>query len=111
MDKPEARTKDGVSDLERQGGKSDHAKKVADLMKPAPQHEGVADIARTETDPMLQWFEYDHLPDGLKEISAPFGALAQQIINLLPRNPERTVALRKLLEAKDSAVRSKLFRA
>lgn len=29
--------------------------------------------------------------------------------HLLPRNPERTVALRKLLEAKDAAVRAKLF--
>jgi len=28
---------------------------------------------------------------------------------MLPRNPERTVALRKLLEAKDAAVRAALF--
>jgi hypothetical protein len=28
----------------------------------------------------------------------------------LPRNPERTVALRKLLESKDAAVRAKLFK-
>jgi hypothetical protein len=28
----------------------------------------------------------------------------------LPRNPERTVALRKLLEAKDAAVRALLFK-
>jgi hypothetical protein len=32
------------------------------------------------------------------------------MIETLPRNPERTVALRKLLEAKDAAVRAKLFR-
>ena len=30
------------------------------------------------------------------------------VIMGLPRNPERTVALRKLLEAKDAAVRAKL---
>jgi hypothetical protein len=29
---------------------------------------------------------------------------------VLPRNPERTVALRKLLEAKDAAVRAQLFK-
>lgn len=39
-------------------------------------------------------------------MSKPFGDLAQQIVDNLPRNPERTVALRKLLEAKDAAVRA-----
>ena len=32
----------------------------------------------------------------------------QTIIDSLPNNPERSVALRKLLEAKDAAVRAKL---
>lgn len=31
-----------------------------------------------------------------------------ELVNTLPRNPERTVALRKLLEAKDAAVRAVL---
>jgi len=35
-----------------------------------------------------------------------FAALAADIVTLLPRSAERTVALRKLLEAKDAAVRS-----
>lgn len=60
-------------------------------------------------DPMLQFFEFEHLPDRLKDISKPFGILAQRIVDTLPRNPERTVALRKLLEAKDCAVRAQLF--
>jgi hypothetical protein len=55
-----------------------------------------------------QFFTWGHLPEHLQEISKPFGLLARQIIDTLPRNPERTVALRKLLEAKDAAVRAKL---
>lgn len=57
-------------------------------------------------DPMLQFFKHDHLPQHLQEISKPFGDLARHIAATLPQNPERTVALRKLLEAKDCAVRA-----
>jgi hypothetical protein len=35
-----------------------------------------------------------------------FCGLAEHVVETLPRNPERTVALRKLLEAKDAAVRA-----
>lgn len=55
---------------------------------------------------ILQFFAYGHLPPRLQAVSEPFGVLAQQIIDTLPRNPERTVALRKLLESKDAAVRA-----
>ena len=55
---------------------------------------------------ILQFFAYEHLPPHLQAVSAPFGQLAQNIVATLPRNPERTVALRKLLEAKDAAVRA-----
>lgn len=61
-------------------------------------------------EPMLQFFEYEHLPASLQTASQPFHALANQIVNGYPRNPERTTALRKLLEAKDCAVRSLLYR-
>jgi hypothetical protein len=61
-------------------------------------------------DHIEQFFAFEHLPDHLKEVSRPFAGLAQQIVTTLPRNPERTVALRKLLEAKDAAVRAKLAR-
>lgn len=60
---------------------------------------------------LLQFFAYQHLPEHLQAISRPFGELAERIVSDLPRNPERTVALRKLLEAKDCAVRAQLFRA
>lgn len=60
---------------------------------------------------MLQFFEYAHLPPHLAEVSKNFSDLANLVIANLPENPERTVALRKLLEAKDCAVRSLLYKA
>ena len=62
-------------------------------------------------DYLMQFFTYAHLPTHLQEVSKPFCDLAQTIIDTLPSNPERTVALRKLLEAKDCAVRAKLFQS
>jgi len=57
---------------------------------------------------MLQFFTYAHLPPKLQAVSQPFCDLAINLVETLPQNPERTVALRKLLEAKDCAVRSHL---
>jgi hypothetical protein len=57
-------------------------------------------------DHILQFFHYAHLPETLQNISFPFCNMAQSIVDHLPRNPERTAALRKLLEAKDCAVRA-----
>ena len=64
-------------------------------------------------EPIIQFFAYEHLPPHLQRISKPFGDLARSIVAEdgindengaerlhLPRNAERTVALRKLLEAK-----------
>ena len=59
---------------------------------------------------LLQFFAYSHLPAHLQAVSAPFGALANQLFETLPENPETTTALRKLLEAKDCAVRALLFK-
>ena len=59
-------------------------------------------------DPILRWFAYEHLPEKLQETSKPFGDLAYEIVDTLPYGPERSTALRKLLEAKDAAVRAKL---
>jgi len=59
--------------------------------------------------PILQYFAYQHLKSPeLQEVSKPFHDLAHHIVSTLPRNPERTVALRKLLEAKDCAVRASI---
>jgi hypothetical protein len=71
-------------------------------------------------DHILQFFGYAHLPPHLQAVSRPFCELAHAIVSgdnivesgsvtlgpPLPRNPERTVALRKLLESKDAAVRA-----
>ena len=60
-------------------------------------------------EPILQFFEYKHLREDLQPVSKPFGELAEKIAMDFPRNPERTVALRKLLEAKDAAVRCCIY--
>jgi hypothetical protein len=39
----------------------------------------------------------------------PFSSLADHIVATLPRSAERTVALRKLLESKDAAVRAAII--
>jgi hypothetical protein len=57
-------------------------------------------------DRMLKWFRYAHLPGHLQAVSKPFGELAATICETVEPGPERTVALRKLLEAKDAAVRA-----
>ncbi|WP_321339675.1 hypothetical protein [uncultured Cohaesibacter sp.] len=54
----------------------------------------------------MQFFTYSHLPEHLQKVSKPFSNVASQLVNDLPRNPERSAALRKLLEAKDAAVRA-----
>ena len=59
-------------------------------------------------DHILRFFHYAHLPEVLRVRSKPFCDLARMIIETTPRNPERTAALRKLLEAKDAAVRAAL---
>jgi hypothetical protein len=54
---------------------------------------------------ILRYFEYGHLPERLQDVSRPFAELAQLVANDLG-GPEATVCLRKLLEAKDCAVRA-----
>ncbi len=63
-----------------------------------------------QTDRMMQFFQYAHLPDSLQHFSKPFCELAEWIVRALPQNPERTVALRKLLEAKDAGVRAAIYK-
>ena len=56
---------------------------------------------------VLQYFEHQHLPPHLAQVSSRFYDLAHALVdqdNL--DGPELTVALRKLLEAKDAAVRA-----
>lgn len=75
-------------------------------------------------DYLLQFFEYEHLPPYLQMVARPFRELAWAIVHGdnvpqsggvtigsgIPDNPEREAGLRKLLEAKDCAVRALLFK-
>jgi ferritin-like protein len=67
-------------------------------------------VEQIHPEPMLQFFAYDHLPSNLQMVSREFYELACIVAQTLPRNPERTVALRKLLEAKDCAVRAAIYK-
>ena len=58
--------------------------------------------------PIMQFFAFAHLPEHLQQVSRSFHATAEWVDQNLPDNPEKTTALRKLLEAKDCAVRAKL---
>lgn len=78
---------------------------MVDEIHPAPQEFSDTELAN---DPILHFFHYAHLPPRLQETSRSFFTLARHLVNTLPRNPERTVALRKLLEGKDAAVRANL---
>lgn len=64
------------------------------------RHPGTVGIAR--------FFEYGHLPEHLRGVSAACGELADEMIAGLPDGPELTAGLRKLLEAKDCFVRAAL---
>ncbi len=55
---------------------------------------------------ILRHFDYAHLPERLAAVSRPFCELAYTVADTLPADPETTVCLRKLLEAKDCAVRA-----
>lgn len=55
---------------------------------------------------MLRHFAYAHLRPALATVSEPWCMLARHVVATIPAGPERTVALRKLLEGKDAAVRA-----
>jgi hypothetical protein len=61
-----------------------------------------------ETDPVLQFFGWKHLPLHHQKISKPFGQLAAHLVRTLPRCPERTTTLQKLREARDRAITASL---
>lgn len=63
----------------------------------------------TPVEHVAQFFNYEHLPPELQVVSRQFYLLANFMVETLPHNQELTVSLRKLLEAKDAAVRAKLL--
>jgi len=60
--------------------------------------------------PIMQFFAYKHLPPNLADISRPFCDIAAEMERVLPTNPETSTCLRRILEAKDCAVRAVLFK-
>lgn len=85
---------------------------LADIRAADARHEKQLTARRAiymNEEKLMQFFKYDHLPQQLQVVSKPFGELADKIV-VLPKNSERTVALRKLLEAKDCAVRAMIFK-
>jgi hypothetical protein len=54
---------------------------------------------------IMRFFTFAHLPKELQEISHSCANLAETMLTILPDDPELTVGLRKLLEAKDCFVR------
>ena len=63
----------------------------------------------SKTDDVVKYFKFRHLPEGtLRDTSRLFAYLAHELTVRLPRCPERTVALRKLLEGNDAGVRAAL---
>jgi len=57
---------------------------------------------------VMQYFNYEHLPVKLQEISKPICDIAREYENNLPDSAEKSAGLRKLLEAKDCLVRAAL---
>lgn len=57
---------------------------------------------------VLQFFVFSHPPPLLAAVAKPFAVLAEEVAARSPQSRETTVALRKLLEAKDAAVRAAL---
>lgn len=76
---------------------------MTNAIHPAPTEFSADQLA---ADPILRYFHYAHLPPFLQASSKPFCDLARHLVETLPRNAERSVALRKLLEAKDAGVRA-----
>ena len=56
----------------------------------------------------IQYFEYKHLPEPLRDISKLFYDLAHILEDNIPDGSEKSAGMRKLLEAKDCFVRASL---
>lgn len=66
-------------------------------------------IAPVTENRLLRYFAFEHLPLALQALSKPFAELAHYVARVKAHDgAEQTVALRKLLEAKDAAVRMML---
>jgi len=63
-----------------------------------------------QEEPILQFFAYGDLGTVLQMVAQPFQSMAMQLVLDIPRNPERTIALRHLLDARSAALRARQYR-
>jgi len=56
----------------------------------------------------IHYFEYAHLPEALQQVAKPIAELAHLMEDTLPDGPEKSTGMRKLLEAKDCFVRTRV---
>jgi hypothetical protein len=81
----------------------------ADMARRAHISRLVEETALSSGERMLGWFKFSHLGSTtLQDVSAIFAQAAVDVVRQVPSSAERTVALRKLLEGKDAAVRAAL---
>jgi len=62
----------------------------------------------TNKNPIMKFFEFEHLPADLQEVSATVSYLAESMDSMLKPSAEKSAGMRKLLEAKDCFVRAAL---
>lgn len=78
---------------------------VDDIKAGVREHGDFAE--RWQGEEMLKHLNHNLLPEGpVREIARQFVHLAYMLVRTVPRSAERTVALRKLLEGMDAAVRA-----
>jgi hypothetical protein len=63
---------------------------------------------RDEAQNLLIYFKFDHLRSDLQPISIRFHGIANEVFNTLPDSRQKVITIEKLLEARDSALRSAL---
>ncbi len=106
--------KQGVRDLNGSKLKAASSQAASSQAEAPPVSAGAASMIARERlldavsrDEIMEWFAFDHLPEGhMRDTSRLWSALAENTHANLPRCAERSVALRKLLEGKDAAVRA-----
>lgn len=67
------------------------------------------DTPTNSGEPLLRWFETGHLRVDLHPLVDSYKGLAYLVVATNSPSTERTVALRKLIESKDAAVRAAIL--
>ena len=101
---------DGRDIIDIMKGKYDLADVVQRLRKELARHEAEVNMEKQRHPSithLLRFFKHDHLPPKLQAVSKPFCYLAHDVGSKY-EGPEAAACLRKLLEAKDCAVRAAL---